>query len=113
MSESSPITKQVPVAMDVPRDPEEIRPTIHFTQQLKKRVPSDEQDQAVRETIKYGDHHGSYHPDGRHGDHDCVQQYFKVVGESWTVVLGVNPDAYQDSSAKHLAITIYPAGSKQ
>lgn len=113
MSESSPITKQIPVAMDVPRNREEIRPTIHFTKQLRKRVPDDKQDQAVRETIKFGDHHGSYHPDGRHGDHDCVQQYFEVVGSNWTVVIGVNPDAYRTKSEKHLAITICPAGSKQ
>jgi len=107
MSKTDPVTKQVAVPMDLPRDPEEYRATVHFGQQIKQRVPDHHQDMAVRETIEFGDHKGSYHPDGVK-KFDYVLQYFKVIGETWTVVVGIIPKAFLDPETKHLAVTIYP-----
>lgn len=108
--DTDPITKQVPVPFDVPRDPEAYRATIHFGQRLRERVPEFKRDRVVRETIHHGDQHGATPPQSV-GEHDRVVQHFRIVHDSWTVVVGICPDAFRREDRKHLAMTIYEEDS--
>ena len=116
MSLQTPNTKHVVVDGDrheVPREPDAYRPTTHFGQRVRERVPSSHRDRIIRECFEAGVCRGTTPPSSvdRPG---AVFQTFEfeariLIGNSsraFSLVVGVVRDAFR-GSAKHRALTIY------
>jgi hypothetical protein len=116
MSLQPPNTKYAVVDGDrceVPREPDAYRPTTHFGQRLRERVPSSHRDRIIRECFETGVCRGTTPPSSvdrpgvafqtfefearvTHGDFERV----------YSLVVGVVRDAFR-GEPKHRALTIY------
>ena len=116
MSLQTPNTKHVTVdgeTYEVPREPDAYRPTTHFGQRVRERVPSSHRDRIIRECFEAGVCRGTTPPSSvdRPG---AVFQTFEfeariLIGHSsrvFLLVVGVVRDAFR-GSAKYRALTIY------
>ena len=98
---------------EVPREPAAYRPTTHFGQRVRERVPAAHRDRIIRECFEHGVCRGTTPPSSldRPG---AVFQTFEfeariLIGFSsraFSLVVGVVRDAFR-GSAKHRALTIY------
>jgi len=114
-ADSEPNTKQCPVPVEVPRDPEVYRATVHFGQRLAERVKPAVPDasRVIRECIKYGHCSGASDTNVVEEDGDWIQ-CFKFEAEvydlEWTLVVGMTRAGFLDDG-KHDAVTIYRSES--
>ena len=95
----------VPVA--VPRDPAAYRPTVHFAQRLKDRVPEYDRDALPRRLIEDG--RVSRVPDHAHATDaqgTLVAFIDEIAGETWTLIVSLRPGAFT-RDGKHGAVSIY------
>ena len=114
-------TKQVVVdgdARDIPRDPNRFRPTTHFGQRLRERVPAADRDRVVRECFERGVCRGT--TPARSVDRPgVVFQTFEfearfsesaLIGSetarTYALVVGVVREAFRNPRKKHRALTI-------
>ena len=116
MSLEAPNTKHVTVdgeTYEVAREPDAYRPTTHFGQRVRERVPAAHRDRIIRECFETGVCRGTTPP--RSVDQPgAVFQTFEfeariLIGNSsraFSLVVGVVRDAFR-GSAKHRALTIY------
>lgn len=117
MSVDAPNSKQCPTPdgpKKVPRDPQAYRPTNHFYNRLKQRVPDELQDDIAARCIKHG-HVSSTSPAG-HCEGSVWQTYafdYEIDDTEWSVIVGIVPQAYGSEMVKHQAITIYSGGGGQ
>ena len=98
---------------EVPREPDAYRPTTHFGQRVRERVPAAHRDRIIRECFEHGVCRGTTPP--RSVDQPgAVFQTFEfeariLIGNSsraFLLVVGVVRDAFR-GSAKHRVLTIY------
>ena len=116
MSLEAPNAKHVVVdgeTYEVPREPDAYRPTTHFGQRVRERVPAAHRDRIIRECFEAGVCRGTTPP--RSVDRPGVAfQTFEfeariLIGNSsrvFSLVVGVVRDAFRDRG-KHRALTIY------
>ena len=116
MSLEAPNAKHVVVdgeTYEVPREPDAYRPTTHFGQRVRERVPAAHRDRIIRECFATGVCRGTTPPSSvdRPG---AVFQTFEfetriLIGNSsrvFSIVVGVVRDAFR-GRGKHRALTIY------
>lgn len=112
----APNTKQVVVdgdPVDVPREPDAYRPTTHFGQRVRERVPAAHRDRIIRECFESGVCRGTT-PASSVDRPGVAFQTFEfeariLIGDSsrvFSLVVGVVRDAFR-GDAKHRALTIY------
>ena len=116
MSLQTPNTKHVTVdgeTYEVPREPDAYRPTTHFGQRVRERVPSSHRDRIIRECFAAGVCRGPPPPTSVDRPGVAFQTFeFEtrtLIGNSsrvFSIVVGVVRDAFR-GSAKHRALTIY------
>ena len=116
-------TKQVVVdgdAVQVPREPDAYRPTTHFGQRLRERVPSADRNRVVRECFERGVCRGttSARSVDRPGEVFQTFEFEARFSESalmgsetartYALVVGVVREAFRNPRKKHRALTIVP-----
>lgn len=111
--ENDESTDIVRVPVRPPRAPAAYRPTDHYLQQQRERVPEFDQSlpRRVIETGEVTRVPGASVEDGNQFG-TTVAFTTTVRGESWTVVVALRPKAFA-TDAKHRAVTVYqgfPAG---
>jgi len=110
-ADSPPNSKQCPIpggAREVPREARAYRPTNHFVNRFRERVPDDLEPDIVERCLRYG----TISARGQAGQADGnVWQVFgfehTIEGDRWRVIVGIVPQAYDSEMVKHEAITIY------
>ena len=103
----------VPVA--VPRDAQAYRATAHFQQRLKERVPEFQRASLPGRLIEDGrvTRAGEYRPNGT-GKGTPVAFTDEIVGETWTLIAALRPDAFgREGDRKHAALTVYRGAPEQ
>ena len=98
---------------EVPREPDAYRPTTHFGQRVRERVPSSHRDRIIRECFEAGVCRATT-PTKSVDQPGVVFQCFEfeariLIGNSsrvFSLIVGVVRDAFR-GSAKHRALTIY------
>ena len=96
---------EVPVAP--PRDPAAYRPTVHFGQRLKDRVPEHDRDALPRRLIEDGAvHRVPDHPHTTDAQGALVAFIDEIAGETWTLIVSLRPGAFT-RDGKHGAVSIY------
>ena len=116
MSLQTPNTKHVTVDGDrheVPRESDAYRPTTHFGQRVRERVPSSHRDRIIRECFEAGVCRGTTPPNSVDRPGVAFQTFeFEariLIGNSsrvFSLVVGVVRDAFR-GRGKHRALTIY------
>jgi len=112
----SPNIKHVNLSVPVPLDPSQYRPTVHFGQRLRERVPDGIQDDVIEDCIREGGCHGvsPRKCEDNIDEHEDVVQFFgfdgRLNGRHWRVVVGLREAAYLDRGREHLAVTVYEVG---
>jgi len=95
----------VPVA--VPREPAAYRPTVHFGQRLKDRVPEHDRDALPRRLIEDGAvSRVPEHPHAPDARGTLVAFIDEIAGETWTLIVSLRPGAFI-RDGKHGAVSIY------
>jgi hypothetical protein len=96
----------VPVA--VPREPAAYRPTVHFGQRLKDRVPEHDRDALPRRLIEDGRVNvaGEYRPGTGPGKGTPVAFSDEIGGETWTLIAALRPRALTRDGT-HAVLTVY------
>lgn len=104
-----PNTKHVSVSVPVPREPAAYRPSVHFGQRLRERVPERLRDRVVNECIETGECRG-VRPPRRDDADDEIKQHFAfeatVADGRWRLVVGIRSAALLNDDKKHLAVTV-------
>lgn len=96
---------EVPVAPS--RDPAAYRPTVHFGQRLKDRVPEHDRDALPRRLIEEGAvSRVQDHPHATDSRGALVAFIDVVAGETWTLIVSLRPCAFT-REGKHGAVSIY------
>ena len=116
MSLEAPNAKHVVVdgeTYEVPREPDAYRPTTHFGQRVRERVPSSHRDRIIRECFETGVCRGTAPPSSVDRPGVAFQTFeFEariLIGNSsraFSLVVGVVRDAFR-GAAKHRVLTIY------
>ena len=116
-------TKHVTVdgaAVQVPREPDAYRPTTHFGQRLRERVPGDDRDHVVRACFERGVCRGTRPPKGVDRPGEVFQTFEfearfsadSLIGSesarTYALVVGVVREAFRSPAKKHRALTIVP-----
>ena len=98
---------------EVPREPDAYRPTTHFGQRVRERVPIYHRDRIIRECFEAGVCRATTPPSSVDRPGVAFQTFeFEariLIGDSsrtFSLVVGVVRDAFR-GSAKHRALTIY------
>jgi hypothetical protein len=98
----------VEIPVRPPRDPAAYRPTDHFLQRHRERVPEFDKSlpRRVIETGQASRVRGAAVADA--SDYGTPIAFTTAVrGEPWTVVVALRPVAFVDSDTKHRALTLY------
>ena len=119
MSSEQTNTKHVVVdgeTYEVPREPGAYRPTTHFGQRVRERVPSSHRDRIIRECFETGVCRAATPPTSvdRPGvAFQCFEFEARIlIGNSsrvFSLIVGVVRDAFR-GRGKHRALTIYEPG---
>ena len=97
----------VTVPVVPPRDPAAYRPTVHFGQRLKDRVPEHDRDALPRRLIEDGAvHRVTDHPHATDAQGALVAFIDEIAGETWTLIVSLRPGAFT-REGKHGAVSIY------
>jgi len=114
-------TKQVVVdgdAVQVPREPDAYRPTTHFGQRLRERVPGLDRDRVIRGCFERGVCRGTTPPRGVDRAGEAFQTFEfearfsadSLIGSeharTYALVVGVVREAFRSPPKKHRALTI-------
>ena len=109
MSLQTPNTKHVTVdgeRYEVPREPDAYRPTTHFGQRVRERVPSSHRDRIIRECFAAGVCRGTTPPSSVDRPGVAFQTFeFEariLIGNSsrvFSLVVGVVRDAFRGSAS--------------
>lgn len=99
----------VEVPVEVPRDPAKYRPSQHFAQRLKQRVPVYHQGPVPAAIIENGTvtRRRWTAPDELDDPGQPVAFTGDVDGERYTVIAALRPGGYRSAETKHTVLTVY------
>lgn len=101
----------VEVPVRPPRNPSMYRPTDHFLQRLRERVPKHDRDILPERLLREGDverRPGDPRADPDEAHDGAVVAFTATVRDKpWTLVVALRPAAFLNESSKHRALSVY------